>query len=145
MYLFLDIDGVLHELDRANGLFSRENHLAKVLRDFPHVELVISSAWRCDYSLKNLKTFFLTDLRHRIVGATPIFEIYDASDLAGSRYREIITYLGSHGEHEPWVALDDDASLFPAECAELVLCANGFKIAEEIALRAALDQIGMKG
>lgn len=61
MILFLDFDGVLHPVNQVD-LFSREEHLARVLRDFPHVEIVISSAWRQDYTLKNIQTFFLTDL-----------------------------------------------------------------------------------
>lgn len=141
MYLFLDFDGVLHELDRANGLFSREEHLARVLRDYPKIDVVVSSAWRQDYTLKNIKTFFLTDLKNRIVGATPAFELYDASDVEGSRYREIQSYLaGRGGLGMPWLALDDDAGLFPPGCPELVLCADGFHDAEEQALRTALSR-----
>lgn len=33
MILFLDIDGVLHRVNQVD-LFSREEHLARVLRDF---------------------------------------------------------------------------------------------------------------
>ena len=135
MILFLDFDGVLHPVNQVD-LFSREEHLARVLRDFPHVEIVISSAWRQDYTLKNIQTFFLTDLRNRIVGMTPVFEIRDACDVAGSRYREIQAYLA--GSRANWLALDDDASLFPDGCTELVLCDDGFRDAEERALRNLL-------
>ena len=139
MIIFLDFDGVLHPISRANRervLFSQEEHLARVLRDFPPVEIVISSAWRQDYSLKAIQAIFRTDLRNRIVGMTPIFEIRDAGDVAGSRYREIQAYLA--GSIANWLALDDDASLFPAGCAELVLCEDGFQDAEERALRDLL-------
>lgn len=138
MILFLDFDGVLHELDRSMGLFSREEHLAHVLRDYPQIEIIVSSAWRQDYTLQNIRTFFLTDLRNRIVGVTPTFDIHDAGDISGSRYREILAYLD--GSTADWLALDDDASLFPSGCAELVLCDDGFKYAEELALRTALGR-----
>ena len=65
-------------------------------------------------------------------------EIRDAGDVAGSRYREILAYLGDSGAD--WLAIDDDALLFPPGCAELILCADGFKYAEEIALRTALEK-----
>lgn len=138
MIIFLDFDGVLHELDRSMGLFSCEVHLAHVLRDYPHVEIVVSSAWREEHTLKYIQAFFLTDLKTRIVGATPIHEIRDAGDVAGSRYREILAYLGDSGAD--WLAIDDDALLFPPGCAGLILCADGFKYAEEIALRTALEK-----
>lgn len=143
MILFLDFDGVLHELDRLMGIFSREEHLAHVLRDYPQIEIVVSSAWRQDYTLQNIRTFFLTDLRNRIVGITPTLEIHDAGDIAGSRYREILTYLD--GNAADWLALDDDAILFPPDCAELVLCDDGFKYAEELALRTALGRFAYLG
>ena len=57
MIVFLDFDRVMHPVN-PNDLFCREDHLARVLRDFTSVELVISSAWRKTHTLKNLQTFF---------------------------------------------------------------------------------------
>ena len=86
-------------------------------------------------------TFFLTNLRSRIVGLTPVIEIRDAVDVPGVRSREINKYLVDTGnQHRRWVALDDAPNLFPPRCAELVL-RNGnhdFVNFEEKALRTAL-------
>lgn len=109
-----------------------------MLSDYPHVEIVVSSAWRQDYTLKNIRTFFLTDLQRRIVGTTPVHEVVDDLE-PESRYREILAYIGDRGT--AWLALDDTARLFPPDCANLILCANGFKHVEELALRAALDRL----
>lgn len=141
MIVFLDFDGVMHPVNQ-HDLFCREDHLARVLRDFPSVEIVISSAWRETHTLRNMQTFFLTDLRSRIVGVTPVVEIRDAVDVSGVRWREIHQYLVDTGhQHRRWVALDDAPELFPPRCAELVLCDgnHGFGEAQEQTLRAWLQ------
>lgn len=146
MILFLDFDGVMHPVNQVD-LFCREEHLALVLRDFPGVEVVISSSWRETHTLKNMLTFFLTDLRSRIVGVTPVIEIMDAVDVPGVRWREINKYLTATGnQHRRWVALDDAPELFPHRCAELVLCdgIHGFGKAEEPTLRAWLQPMRAK-
>jgi hypothetical protein len=136
--LFLDFDGVLHLfLARSSAdAFCYLPRLEKVLREFPAVQIVIASTQRETVPLEILVQRFSPDIAARIVGATPIFEIHDAGDVAGSRHREILAYLDGSGAD--WLALDDDASLFPPGCAELVLCDDGFQYAEERALRAAL-------
>jgi hypothetical protein len=140
MIIFLDFDGVMHPVNQTD-LFCREEHLARVLRDFPDVEIVISSSWRETHTLKNMLTFFLTDLRSRIVGMTPVVEIRDTVDMPGVRLREINKYLTDTGnQHRRWVALDDDPGIFPARCTDLILCDgnHGFGNVAEKALRAAL-------
>ena len=140
MILFLDFDGVMHPINQTD-LFCREEHLARVLRDFPDVEIVISSSWRETHTLKNMQTFFLTDLQSRIVGVTPVIEIKDAVDVPGVRFREIQQYLSDTGnQRRRWLALDDDPGIFPDPCTELVLCDgnHGFGHATEQALRTAL-------
>lgn len=140
MILFLDFDGVMHPVNQVD-LFCREEHLARVLRDFPSVEIVISSSWRETHTLTDMQTFFLTDLRSRIVGVTPVIEIRDAGDVPGVRLREINKYLTDTGnQRRRWVALDDAPELFTPKCAELVLCDgnHGFGNIAEKALRAAL-------
>ena len=102
----------MHPFNQTD-LFCREESLARVLRDFPGVEVVISSSWRETHTLKNMLTFFLTDLRSRIVGVTPVIEIRDAVDVPGVRLREINKYLVDTGnQHRRWVALDDAPELF---------------------------------
>lgn len=145
MILFLDFDGVLHPVNREDGVFSREEHLARVLRDYPHVQVVISSSWRCDYTLANMKTFFLTDLRSRIIGVTPHF-MGDGLDHENFdlREQEIYAWLRSAGrEHEPWIALDDSDWLFSSSCLHLLLvdASTGFDDVTERALRTRLGPV----
>ena len=140
MILFLDFDGVLHPFLTRSGpdAFCYTPRLERVLREFPAVQIVIASTQREAVPLAFLVQRFSPDIAVRIVGATPILEIHDAGDVAGSRHREILAYL--RGSGADWLALDDDASLFPPGCAELVLCDDGFREAEERALRVALSR-----
>lgn len=140
MILFLDFDGVLHPfLARfSSDAFCHLPRLEKVLREFPAVQIVIASTLRESVPLAFLVQRFSPDIAVRIVGVTPILVIHDAGDVAGSRHREILAYL--RGSGADWLALDDDASLFPPGCAELVLCDDGFREAEERALRVALSR-----
>jgi len=140
--LFLDYDGVLHPVD-SPIFFTREEHLARVLVDFPSVEIVISSAWRKTHTLKAMRNFFLTDLRARVVAVTPVFQVGDADTTAvpGARYHEILRFLVASGDPgRPWVALDEEEDWFPPGCAQLVLCDPkfGFGPGAEKLLRAAL-------
>lgn len=136
--LFLDFDGVLHPfLARSSAeAFCHLPRLERVLREFPAVQIVIASTQREAVPLAHLAQQFSPNIAARIVGITPILEVRDAGDVAGSRHREILAYL--RGSNADWLALDDDASLFPSGCAELVLCDDGFRDAEERALRTAL-------
>jgi hypothetical protein len=143
MILFLDFDGVLHPfLDRSGAnAFCYMPRLENVLREFPAVQIVIASTQREVVPLVVLMEKFASDIAARIVGVTPIIEIRDAGDVAGSRYREILAYLNGSGAD--WLALDDDASLFPHGCADLVLCDDGFQEAEERALRVVLEKMAL--
>lgn len=140
MIIFLDFDGVLHPfLDRSGAkAFCYMPRLEKVLREFLSVQIVIASTQREIVPLPLLKEQFAPDIAARIIGATPIFDIHDAGDVAGIRHREILAYL--NGSDTDWLALDDDASLFSLGCAKLVLCDDGFQESEELALRVALEK-----
>jgi len=145
--LFLDFDGVMHPVNQVD-LFCREEHLARVLRDFPGIDIVISSSWRETHTLKNMKTFFLTDLRSRIVGVTPVIEMRDAVEGQGVRLREINQYLTeTANQHRSWFALDDDISLFSAHCPNLILCNgnHGFSEAEERTITNGLGEVNLAG
>lgn len=140
MIIFLDFDGVLHPflVRSSTDAFCYLPRLENVLREFPTVQIVITSTQRETVPLALLVGWFAPDIAARIVGTTPIVDIRNAGDVASSRHREILTYLNDSGAD--WLALDDDASLFSPGCAELVLCDDGFRDAEERALRAALEK-----
>lgn len=144
MIIFLDFDGVLHPfLERSSAkAFCYLPRLESVLRDFPNVQIVIASTQREFVPLPLLKEQFASDIAACIVGTTPVHQICDAGDVVSSRYREILAYLDGSGAD--WLALDDDASLFPPGCAELILCDDGFRDPEEHALRAALEALERK-
>jgi hypothetical protein len=103
MIIFLDFDGVLHPfLDRSGAkAFCYMPRLEKVLREFPSVQIVIASTQREVVSLALLKEQFTSDIAARIVGATPVHQIRDVGDVAGSRYRD----SGVLGRQRCWLAV----------------------------------------
>jgi hypothetical protein len=133
--LFLDFDGVVH--DRFDPPYFIPEYLTlidNVLRDFPDVCVVVSSHWRLSGSLDKLREV-LGPIGKRVVGQTPKLNYR-------RRIHEIEKYLTDSGcEDVPWVAIDDQADLFPLD-APLVLT-DGYGMTPEFAgeLRAALEEI----
>ena len=123
MILFLDIDGVLHpdppEPDQRLRSLPR---LIAILRDFPQVEVVISSLWREHLTLDQLRGLFPAEIRSRIIDVTPIAERVDGW-LPARREGEILEWLESTGRiGEPWLALDDAGWQFTQHRDRLVKC-----------------------
>lgn len=117
--IFLDFDGVLHPDGIAK--FSQLPVLERFLSEMPKAEIVVSSTWREDHSLDQLRGFFSPHLRSRIVGVTPSLD--DGYELGG-RQKEILSYLASEGLSDTscrWIALDDIAMFFEDSCRNLVL------------------------
>lgn len=117
--VFLDFDGVLHgERDQE---FARRALFERYVRKMPEVEIIISSSWREQYALDELKGFFHASIRERITGMTPVIENgYDP----GGRQQEIETFLQDAGLNEQnacWIALDDLPHFFRPGCAYLTL------------------------
>jgi hypothetical protein len=124
--LFLDFDGVLHPDGVA--LFSKLRLFEEHVLRMPEVEIVISSTWREDHSLDELRSYFSVPLRDRIIGVTPSLE--DGYD-CGGRQREIEAFLDSAGcssDNASWVALDDMPLFFASHYPHLILTdsAQGF-------------------
>lgn len=110
--LFLDIDGVLHPHQR--GTLVHLPLLEEFLRRHSTVQVVVTSTWRMQHSLEDLREFFSEDLRQRVEGVTPFI-----NRTPFSRFQEIQAYLEEQGARQ-WCALDDDAYLFPPNCPNLV-------------------------
>ncbi|WP_431273272.1 HAD domain-containing protein [Variovorax ureilyticus] len=147
MILFLDFDGVLHpEGDASHPDGSTDfcflPRLEVLLREFPHVRIVISSSWREKLAYKTLLKPFSEDIRARILGATP-HSGFGLPHPFAHREGEIIAWLQLHDAvSEQWVALDDAEWQFDDYKDHLVVCGSfvGFDDETEAALRAHFER-----
>ena len=147
MILFLDFDGVLHPEPcyRDEDLFCKRSLFESVMRNFPHVEIVIASTWRDTRDLETLRGFFSEDIGKRMVGVTPSWrDLPDLLDVIGPypRHVEIEGWLRQQQRvWEPWIALDDKAYWFKPFLSNLVLCdaTTGLDLAVATTLRAKLQ------
>ena len=133
MTLFLDFDGVLHPLSPTADQpeFCYLPRLSAVPRDFPDVDVVISSSWRTEFDLDALRAFFPGDLRARIIGVTPW--------LPGLRSQEVSAWLAECRPGASWLALDDQRQQW-RKTSRLVWCEDGFRERDEDELRRRLDE-----
>lgn len=147
MILFLDFDGVLHpegegHLPSDDTAFCFLPDLEALLREYPHVRIVISSSWRERLSFEALLAPFAADIRPRILGVTPPRGTGIPHPFA-HREGEILAWLHSHGAaDEPWVALDDAEWQFDRHQDQLVVCGSfvGFDAEACATLRAYFER-----
>lgn len=145
MILFLDFDGVLHPepcFDRTQ-FFCFLPRLENVLRDFSSVNIVISSTWKDNRSLNDLRGFFSEGIRHRVIGTTPHWrDCTEMLEIIGfQRQAEIEAWLRNSPEPwESWIAIDDKPYLFRPFSANLIKTesAIGFDETAEMRLRTLL-------
>lgn len=149
MILFLDFDGVLHPIPGKRDLCHRER-LEGVIRDFPHLRIVVSSMWRAELDLEGLRRLFSVDVQYRIIDVTPWTETPAwAKDseffFAQTRYNEILLWIEQNKYRGQWLALDDSWREFPDPCSELIRCEIeiGFDEKVEQKLRTALSNTCM--
>ncbi len=138
MILALDFDGVMHPAPKlhevrtqSNYVFCRQPLLEGWLREYPHVEVIISSSWREQHPLDEMQSYFSDDLQHRIIDATPVARkilghkwMRTPTEIEQSRYVrqfEIERWMAQHAPGRPWVALDDEDQLFEPGCPNLIL------------------------
>lgn len=118
MRLYLDFDGVLHAFSPFNYAHQELEYLPafeQILRQFPMVEVVISSSWRKDFSLNELRHFFPEDLRARVIDTTPVLP-------GNTRFDEIKMHIEKTNYFGSFLVVDDDASQFPEGWNRLLLC-----------------------
>ena len=133
MIVFLDFDGVLHHesVDSKNQLLCRLPLVEEVLREFPLVEIVISSTWRLAWSDPSVATVemrkhFSADMAHRVVGVTPDYRDLDWKQAPDglhqwTRQWECEVWLrANRSAGTPWLALDDRAYWFRPFCKNLM-------------------------
>jgi len=133
--LFLDFDGVLHP--RTSGTCRHLASLEAVLRRAPHVQVVVSSTWKHQNSLQDLRGWFSADIQERVIDVTP-----DLAQGKGSRQQEIQAWLKRHPTLR-WLALDDEPGLFEPNCPWLYLTqtATGLTAADLLALEALFQRV----
>ena len=113
MILFLDFDGVLHPQYEgmptpAEELFCHLPRFETVIREFPTVQIVVSSTWRYKFTLDQMRTHFSPDIAARIIDATPKAENAGSGYQVTRRENEILDWLAVSGNTGvQWVALDD--------------------------------------
>ena len=115
--LFLDFDGVLHpEFCHESQHFCCLPQFESAVRHFPETNIVISSTWRHQRSLEQMREFFSADVANRVVGVTPAFNTLDSVPdalLGYEREAECEAWLrAQQRSHLPWLALDDRPWLF---------------------------------
>jgi hypothetical protein len=117
--IFCDYDGVLQTPKLADFIpFEFLSNLEKALIAFPGTGVVVSSSHRAGKTLQDIRQDFSPYLASRVLGATPSLPCGRAN---AGRYMEIIQWLSSnHHERTPWLALDDEAWLYPKGCERLV-------------------------
>lgn len=147
MILFLDFDRVLHPQYEdqpvpADVAFCHLHRFEAVMRDFPAVEIVISSTWREQFGLNALRAKFSPDIAARITDTTPLVADALPPHMVEVREWEIATWLQrNHRQGEEWIALDDCEWQFKYHRDRLVACTGyfGFDSRAEFKLRAALS------
>ena len=121
-FLMLDFDGVLHRYGcKEADLFRQLPLLEAWLHQHPDVDVVISSTWRLRRSLDELRSYFSSEVRERIVGCTPsangVLRDYFPREF------EVLCWMRDCGEPwRPWVALDDQPWLYQPFNKRLVVC-----------------------
>ncbi len=155
MILFLDFDGVLHpEPASTRHYLCRLPLLDEILMDYPKVEIVISSAWRLDWTeeskqIDGMKAHFSLALRDRVVGVTPDRRQSPAAQAPyglGEYIREweCLDWLRTHRPPgTPYVILDDRAWLFRPDNPHLMIvdCDDGFMPHNEAEFRDRLARM----
>ncbi|MDO8767503.1 MAG: HAD domain-containing protein [Burkholderiaceae bacterium] len=159
MILFLDFDGVVHpEPCYAKDAFRSLHMIEGVLREFPAVEIVISSTWRLtwkyeDESIPQMRKHFAPDIAHRVVGVTPDFRYLerDSAPDGLSNYQrewECIAWLRTHRyAWTPWLALDDRPYWFKPFTTNLMVTDHktGFEQKDEAEFRQRLALLVQAG
>ncbi|WP_180273678.1 HAD domain-containing protein [Iodobacter sp. BJB302] len=128
MILFLDYDGVLHAdavylergrpVLRADGeLFMWADALAELLKERPHVQIVLSTSWARELRFARARDYLPAELRTRVIGATWHSGMATDDEQrplgretwwdTATRYQQIRRYVDRAGLTQ-WVAVDDN-------------------------------------
>ena len=115
--IFLDFDGVLHDVFGKMPVFTHIPAMVEALAGFPDAKLVITSSWRDHTDIARLR-LLIGELGPRLVGVTP--RVKNCRQFV--RQREIEAWLQGRPEFNQWLALDDMPDLFEPGTSHLLLC-----------------------
>lgn len=142
--LFLDFDGCTHSEPATHyGVFSCMTRIEAVLREHVNVEIVISSSWRELFSLDELQDNFARDIFQRVIDVTPVIRRRPPPSVRHVRQAEIEMWLRANRSlNQPWIAIDDSAEWFQADCRHLLLCdrRTGFTDADALLLHKMIKE-----
>lgn len=126
--MFLDFDGVLHPADvlwregqwpelsehlrATHTLFEHSEALAGLLRPFPQVRLVLSTAWVRLYGYQAAASRLPKTLQDRLVGATFDPDRDSTQFTSVARGYQILSEV-KRRRLKTWVAVDDDSLDWP--------------------------------
>lgn len=153
--LFLDFDGVTHpDPSLLKDAFSNLPLIEAAIREFPTVDIVISSTWRLDWiggsdpiAVEKLRQYFSPDVAARVVGLTPFLgRIQDNGLDALPFVRELECHAwmkSNRSVRTRWMALDDRDELFMPRCPNLMKIDGdvGFMPSDEEVFRQHLRRI----
>lgn len=139
--LFVDFDGVLHpEGSDKDSLFCFSANFAEVMEQVDPegvLTIVVSSAWRLDTTLPELRSHFNDRLHRQIVGVTPQTRSkprlgWDCDSRSGpqsedgDRLEEVKRWMRTYSPAGDWLALDDRENLFYKGCPNLFRVPEAF-------------------
>lgn len=112
MIVFLDIDGVTHPVSGSSPF--QPDCLDALVKTFSQLdaEIVITSTWRLDRSIDELRMLLGSDIGDRIIDVTPDLDLDPF--LKWPRAREVVAWLQSNRSQDvKWVAIDDEEGNYP--------------------------------
>jgi hypothetical protein len=126
MFIFLDIDGVLVPEKKFDTSVAKEDLLKfdptclkefeNVLRNYPQVSVVISSAWREVFPFEIVRPLFSPDIAQRVIGFTPFLDSTLIHQFKYIRHQEVLKYLQQNNASDvSWVAIDDIPEHYPSD------------------------------
>lgn len=129
LVLYLDFDGVLHHekvlwhpkrgaylcAPSQYELFQHADLLVKLLKPYPHIRIVLSTAWVRSYGCANTAKRLPIELRKRVIGATFHSHMDDGLFVETPRGMQVWRDVVRRNPKD-WLALDDDYVDWPAWC-----------------------------
>jgi len=106
-------------LDVVGVPFDRAVHLEQLLNSRPHAGILITTSWRSQLTLNQLKGFLPRLARNRAIGVIP-WDVREKSD-RGVRGELVEAWLRSRALHAlRWIALDDQADHYAKHSNHLI-------------------------